>query len=272
MADQSATEQRYAIEGYASPSSYMDQRSAYQFTRRQIAAAIEAWADGRTFDRLVDIGSSTGFLTKRIKHLARRVVALDASEKALAAIADPDIETVEDRLPELGSLAEESVDLVVCTDTLYYLSDEDLAASMARIAAILRPGGYLVFNRNEGIDRIAGEAGKHLRETARLTGEHQLSLDPDRLFWLVESRYMFVKGLFRALRDPRFDRNAGLSELMDFRTVRLCLRHPWLENWLVLAWPVRRLARFIWSNDRLLNAFCVVRRPATLLWVYRKPG
>lgn len=267
-----ATIQRYLIEGYASPSSEMDRRSAYRFIRGQIAETIEAWAAGRTFDCLVDIGSSAGFLTTRLKHLARRVIALDASPKALAAIGDPRIETIEDRLPELGRLPDASVDLAICTDTLYYLSDQDLAAAIERIHTMLRPGGFLIINGNEQIGRIAREAERHFPSATVLTSDRGLKPSPDfdRLFWLVESRYLFVKGLFRALRDPGFDREVGLSELTHRRTVRICIRHPWLEYGLWLAWPIRRLARVFWSNDRLLRAACVTEERRTLLWVYRR--
>ena len=59
--------QHYAIESYAVPGSNMDLRSAYMFRRRLIVDAFLQWADGRVFDTLIDIGSSTGFLTKKIK-------------------------------------------------------------------------------------------------------------------------------------------------------------------------------------------------------------
>lgn len=274
MSTREATIQKYLIEGYGAPSSEMDRRSAYQFTRGQIAAAIVAWADGRTFDCLVDVGSSAGFLTKRLKHLARRVVALDASEKALAAIGDPDIETVVDRLPELASLPDASVDLAICTDTLYYLPDRDLSASLGRIHEVLRSGGFLIVNGNEQVARITAAAERYFPRALELATDRGLRPSPnfDSLFWLIESRYLFAKGLFRALRDPGFDRHGGLSELADRRIVRVALRYPSLEYTLHLAWPIRRLARFFWSNDRLLRAVCIAEGERPLLWVYQKAG
>lgn len=264
--------QRFLVEGYGLPGSNMEARSAYQFNRGLIASAFAGWAETQRFETLIDIGSSTGFLTRQLKPFAAHVIAVDADPRVLARIADEDIQTIEDRLPELGRLQDNSADIVVSTDTLYYLEDADALRALERIAAILRRGGYLVLNDNLLAGRLADKIERWFRPALRIESPSSLRSWPnlDRFYWFVENRYLTCLGVFNALKDPGFDPDLQLSEIKNRGLVKLCLRHQWLRFALPLTWPVRRIARLLWSNNWLLRTFCVQDVPTPCLSVFRR--
>ena len=264
--------QQYAIESYAVPGSNMELRSAYIFRRHLIADAFLQWTKGRIFDTLIDIGSSTGFLTKKIKVAARHTIAVDANQRVLDAIQDPTIKTVLDELPGMESLAAYSADIVVCTDTLYYLVEDDMNKAVERISQILRCGGHFIFNDNGATDSIQKRLAKDFEFVATVSSGLRLKSKPnfDRLYWLVEARYVFLRGMFNALNDPQFDVATQLSEWRNRRLVQLCERHRWVGKLLWMSWPVRWIARQFWGSDRLLQAWCVEVRSGPAIWIFQK--
>lgn len=264
--------QHYAIESYGLPGSNMEKRSAYQFRRAQIAEAFHRWAKGRSIQAIVDIGSSTGFLTRKIKTAARKVTAVDVNRKVLDAIQDPDIATVQDTLPQLQHLPDSSADVVISTDTLYYLSEQDIQIAVRRIHDILQPGGYLIFNDNGNAAALSQYLTSSFRHDATLQSPQTLKGSPnfDKLYWMIEAKYLFCRGVFKALGDPAFDPVRDLSELRERKLVQLCTQHPALRYLLWLAWLPRMLARQLWSSSLLLRLFCVADRPSDCLWVYQK--
>ncbi|RCS57008.1 class I SAM-dependent methyltransferase [Parvibium lacunae] len=264
--------QRYIIESYGQPGSNMSQRAYYQFTRTQIAACFSQWAKDKSIDTLIDIGSSTGFLTRQLQPFAKRTIAVDANRHVLAAINDPTIETVQDYLPDLEQLPAQLAAVVTCTDTLYYLSDAQLERALTRIAEILTPGGYLIFNDNGNVDRLAQKLASQYRQVAALESPFTVKPKPDfdRCYWWLESRYLLCRGVFRALADPAFDVKRQTSEIQHWPLIRYCLRYPWLRYALPLLFPLRFLSRCIWASTWLFERFCVIAKPSPCLWVYQK--
>lgn len=264
--------QRFLVEGYGLPGSNMEARSAYQFNRGLIAAAFAAWARTQHFETLIDIGSSTGFLTRKLKPFATHVVAVDADPRVLAHIEDDDIRTIEDQLPELKHIEDQSADIVVSTDTLYYLEDADAVRAIERISEVLRSGGYLVLNDNLMARRLAGKLERWFHLVERIDSSTSLKSWPnvDYVYWLIENRYLTCLGVFNALKDPSFDPDVQLSEIKNRGLVKLCLQHRWLRFALPLTWPLRRLARLVWSSNWLLRTFCVQDVPSPCLSVFRR--
>jgi SAM-dependent methyltransferase len=265
--------QRYTVESYGVPGSNMELRSSYQFERDLIAKAFLQWAMGkRRLETIVDIGSSTGFLTKKIKVAADKIIAVDVNQKVLDAINDPDITAVQDMLPQLGSLGNASADVVISTDTLYYLPEDAIQIAIDRIHEILKPGGYLIFNDNGNAQSLSKYLAQKFTHDVTVQSPNTLKRTPnfDRLYWIIESQYLYCRGLFNALADPAFDSESDLSELKNRKLVTVCLRHRWLEKLLWLAWLPRFVARQFWSSSFLLNTFCVTARPKDCLWVYQK--
>jgi SAM-dependent methyltransferase len=99
---------------------------------------------------VVDIGCGSGTVLSllRQKKMARRLIGVDVSESALAALrvrlaGDPAFTF------QLGSIAatgldDGSCDLVVCTETIEHLFPPDFTAGLAEIGRVLKSGGRLL--------------------------------------------------------------------------------------------------------------------------------
>ena len=264
--------QRYVIESYGQPGSNMESRSYYQFTRRQIATCFKEWARDKHVDVLVDIGSSTGFLTREIKQSAKRTIAVDANAHVLAKIIDPDIEKIQDYLPELKQLKNHLANVVTCTDTLYYLTDLQLERALLRISEILTDSGYLIFNDNGNVDRLTEKLAVNFDLAATLTSPISVKSSPsfDQAYWWIESRYLLCLGVHRALNDPDFNPERDTSQIRQWALIRYCLRYRWIGHLLPLLFPIRAIARFFWSNDWLFRNFCTEEKTSRCLLVYQK--
>lgn len=98
---------------------------------------------------LVDLGAGTGGLALAAAPLSRRVVAVDVSPAMLAVLRDRAVRTGRRNLEcvQAGLLtyehAGDSADFVYSRHALHHLPDFWKAISLARIAAMLRPGGVL---------------------------------------------------------------------------------------------------------------------------------
>lgn len=98
--------------------------------------------------RVVDVGSGTGFLTEGLLAHGARVVAVDPAQGMLDALAAKLGEEAGDRLElHLGEaerlpLPDRSVDRVVANMVLHHV--EDPPAALLEAARVLRPGGRIV--------------------------------------------------------------------------------------------------------------------------------
>lgn len=108
--------------------------------------AVEA-ANGATLD-IVDLGGGTGGAAVRLAGEGHRVSVVDPSANALAALhrraldAGVDVAGLQGDATELPDLiGNDAVDLVLCHGLLDLL--DDLDATLAAIAAVLRPGGRI---------------------------------------------------------------------------------------------------------------------------------
>jgi S-adenosylmethionine-dependent methyltransferase len=106
---------------------------------------------------VLDIGGGTGGFAVRVARLGHRVVVVDPSPDALAALArrarEVDV-AVEGRQGDLATLGVEpgSADLVLCHGVLEVVDDP--AEALATLAGVLRPGGrlsLLVAQRNAAV-------------------------------------------------------------------------------------------------------------------------
>lgn len=268
--------QLYKIMAYAKPSMFLELRSAYCFANDLFVNAFAQWVGERQFECMADVGCGTGLVTQRISHHAKRTVAVDVSPQMLAEMAGLGIETVVDSLPTLEKMADGLFDVVVSTNTLYYLSPDALNMSGQRMASLLRPGGFLVFNDNWNAKQIAQGLAKHFDLETTVAAPFSIKAKPgfDRAYHRVEPRFLYLEGLAKALKDPGFEPDRELSELMHRKLFKLVLKNPWLANFVVLMAPLRRLARMMWANDYLLRKFCITATPSTCLWVLKKksPG
>ncbi len=116
---------------------------------RWAAFLDQVWSTDATPVRSVlDIGCGTGLLGAELIALGYRVTGVDPSPAMLArarTLLGPQVTLVEGALPALTVGG--SFDAVTSTfDAVNYLPTEVLDASLASMAARLRPGGWLVFD------------------------------------------------------------------------------------------------------------------------------
>ncbi|MGV7215576.1 glycosyltransferase [Bradyrhizobium sp. UFLA05-112] len=102
----------------------------------------------RPMDRALELACAEGHFTQQLAPRVKRLQAADISTKALDRArarcnGHPNIEFSQldlsaDPLPQ-------DIELIICSEVLYYLNDEAELESVARrLAQALRPGGYLV--------------------------------------------------------------------------------------------------------------------------------
>ncbi len=118
--------------------------SAYETAKYEhtIAALGE-----RRYERAVELGCSIGVLTERLAERCMELVALDPSPTALAAARERlagrrGVRFICGLLPE--DLPAGPFDLAVCSEVLYYLSEQLLADALDRLERRLAPGAALI--------------------------------------------------------------------------------------------------------------------------------
>jgi ubiquinone/menaquinone biosynthesis C-methylase UbiE len=112
-------------------------------------ARYGAEVDGRT---VLDLGCSWGYLLRHLAehHRPERLIGVDVSplwdnvRHGWDHAATGSIEFHVGQLHELDALRERSVDLILCSSTLQYMTPELVEANLARAYSLLRPGGELL--------------------------------------------------------------------------------------------------------------------------------
>jgi LmbE family N-acetylglucosaminyl deacetylase len=122
------------------------QVSSRFYERRKRAIALAALPDER-YGIAVEPACGTGAFTRELGPRCDRLLAFDpvpvAVDHAQAATAGlPQVRVHVGEIP--GDLPDGPVDLLVYSEILYYLDDEDLAATIERSVAAVRPGGHLL--------------------------------------------------------------------------------------------------------------------------------
>jgi SAM-dependent methyltransferase len=137
------------------PDEYFDSR----WTNDDPWDQTDRWSDLRKFDLTVAIlpeprygrafepGCGTGLLTERLAPRCDALVAADRHPHAVSVAGRrcaelANVEFGVARLP--GEWPSGTFDLIVLSEVLYYLGDDDLDDAVARTAASLVPGGDLV--------------------------------------------------------------------------------------------------------------------------------
>lgn len=117
-----------------------------EYERRKYGRTLAALGD-RRFRNALEVGSSIGVFTAMLAPLCENLLAVDASEKAVAVarerLADQGHVRVErSTVPE--EMPEGSFDLIVASEVLYYLPRHKVREALRRFEDALLPGGLLL--------------------------------------------------------------------------------------------------------------------------------
>jgi SAM-dependent methyltransferase len=128
----------------ASPDPWGFETSPYE--RRKYGRTLDVLAR-RRYRRALEVGSSIGVFTAMLAPLCDELLAVDVSEKAVAAARErlksfPYVHVERLTLPE--ETPEGTFDLVVASEVLYYLPKDDMLAALRLFEEVLAPGGAVV--------------------------------------------------------------------------------------------------------------------------------
>ena len=110
------------------------------------AATLAALSQPR-YRRALEVGCSIGVFTRQLAARCERLLAIDASAVALesARLACSGLDNVEFELAAVpAQFPSGSFDLIVLSEVIYYLDENDVAALAARCAQALSPEGEIV--------------------------------------------------------------------------------------------------------------------------------
>jgi SAM-dependent methyltransferase len=101
----------------------------------------------RRYRHALEAGCSIGVFTAMLAPLCDELLAVDVSEKAIATAKErlagfPHVRIEVRTLPE--ETPEESFDLVVASEVLYYWPEDVMVAALRRFEDVLAPGGTLL--------------------------------------------------------------------------------------------------------------------------------
>ena len=148
----------------------------------------------RRFRRALEAGASIGIFTEMLAGRCDELLAVDVSEKAVAAaqkrLEGHDHVRVERRtLPE--QMPDGPFDLILASEVLYYFTREEMLATLASFERELAPGGAFLavhWRRETKTYPLQGdEVHELLRNHTRLTSTETVS-EPDYRLDLFEDR------------------------------------------------------------------------------------
>lgn len=228
--------QAQTSEGTDGASSYFGHAAnGYQRFRHQaLVEALQAHTRDLSRGVLVDLGCATGELTALIGRSLgfERVIGVDFVPEVLAAgrTRFPDIEFREGALPATD-FPDSSVDLVIASEVLYYLTPEARQRAVAEIARILRPNGRLLFTAALGEAYFSPSEARAL--LAERFGEDSVVTLRMKLYHSLANPFYLARRLDGMLRSGSIPASAEMQA--RFRRWEPLLR----------VWPVRVLIRML---------------------------
>ncbi len=116
------------------------------YERQKYAATLAACGEG-PFASALELGSSIGVFSALLAPRCRALVTIDGSSTAVTA-ARRRLAAVDEVTPLKGTIPadipERDYDLVVASEILYYLTADELEATLSRLGTCLVAGGRLV--------------------------------------------------------------------------------------------------------------------------------
>ncbi len=116
------------------------------YERDKYAATLAACGPG-PFARALELGASIGVFTAALAPRCRDLTTIDAAPTAVEIArrrltSTPGVQILEGTIP--GAIPDGPYDLVVASEILYYLTADELDATLERVREQTRPGARLV--------------------------------------------------------------------------------------------------------------------------------
>lgn len=216
--------------------------------------------DGRT---VLDLGCSWGYMLKFLaeRFRPRRLIGTDVrphweEQRHGWDYGRAPVEFHVGDLPDISAIELGSVDVMLCTSVLQYMTPEQLEANLERAYDLLRPGGELLLRTRVFTSYIGADLHEDigLPYAHLLYGEREIASalrdrgkEPPYLNWLTASTYIaiFVRAGFEVL-DSRRRPNRAAPEAME----RVEARFRWIgREELACAELEARLVRPIELDD-----------------------
>ena len=145
--------------------------------------------------KILDVGCALGDFTKRVWLLDQKneIFGIDISENAIARVSK-EYPNMKFRVASLPTLPfnENSFDLILCVEVLYYLNPEDRIKSLENIKRVLKPGGYFLFSGvlDGGIRYFAEDEIIDL--ISKYFDVERIEYNYARIYTAIESKFLFL--------------------------------------------------------------------------------
>ena len=145
--------------------------------------------------KILDIGCALGDFTKRVWQLdpKNELIGVDISENAIARVSKkyPSMKFKVASLPDLP-FYENSFDLVLCLEVLYYLNPEERIKSLESIREVLKPKGYLFFSGvlDGGVRYFAED--EIIELISRYFDIERIEYNYSRIYTAVECKFLYL--------------------------------------------------------------------------------
>jgi len=154
----------------ASPASYFAHglNGYQQFRHEALVNFLRKNLRDEELNNIVDVGCGSGDLLEsvRLEFNVGTALGIDFIEKVLQMARNnfPELKFSLSALPKLP-VSKDSADMVIVSEVLYYLSDEDRLTALNKIYDALKPGGYIFFTSVLGKEYFIESSAKALIES-----------------------------------------------------------------------------------------------------------
>lgn len=210
--------------------------------------------DFSTNPHTVDIGCAAGVFSRRLRDAGAKVEAIDIAENALKKFREEGADGInlkQETMPETN-LPSEEFDLVVCTDLIAEIPEEDYRLFFAELARIIRANGLLIcsspidIHSIGGVERLKGLAQSEFDIIAERESYHALYL---RLKRIINTPSLFIAGYKNCL-----ERKKTLAHLSGLKHVwyKLNTSYPLVLFWFLPALLMRAIKEWLSESKKAL--------------------